>query len=282
MPRLALLAFLPAFLFVAACGDGGGEAALPTGDLTSGSDVADAMLLRYQNNLGGVETFTVTGAGATATYRTSGDTTGLDRFATPELAAAEDGVTPRTAAQLLFDQVPNVPRLAQGLRAAAFRGPISRDGRRAYVFTTSDPGSLFGEPGLATNQDSTTSIEFSVYVDADAFDVIEISQVVTADSLARPITSRTIYSDFQETNGVTLAHTVSRIETGVNQLMDDTDRMLMGGQVGIQIERLKMEPPSPARDAQIAELEAQQRLVAEGISEMTLEVESVSVGGGTE
>ena len=82
-------------------------------------------------------------------------------------------------------------------------------------------------------------------------------------------------------NGVTLAHTGSRIETGVNQLMDDTDRMLMGGQVGIQIERLKMEPPSPARDAQIAELEAQQRLVAEGISEMTLEVESVSVGGGT-
>ena len=56
----------------------------------------------------------------------------------------------------------------------------------------------------------------------------------------------------------------------------------MGGQVGIQVERLKMEPPSPARDAQIAELEAQQRLVAEGISEMTLEVESVSVGGGTE
>ena len=37
-----------AFLFVAACGDGGGEAALPTGDLTSGSDVADAMLLRTE------------------------------------------------------------------------------------------------------------------------------------------------------------------------------------------------------------------------------------------
>jgi hypothetical protein len=275
MPRLALLALLPALLLVAACGDGTED--LPTGDLTSADAVADAMLQRYNANVGEVETFTVTGAGARARYTVSGDTTGLDRFNPPEVTPAEEGVAPSVPAQLLLDQVPNVPRLARGLRTAAFRGPINRDGRRAYVFTTDDPGALFGEPGIPSN-DTTSAIEFSVYVDADAFDVIEISQVVSSDSLQRPITSRTLYSNFQTTDGLTLAHTVQRIETGVNQMMDDTDRMLLGGNIGIEIERMKMEPASPERDAQIAELQAQQRIVAEGVSELTLEVTSVQVG----
>ncbi|PAP78093.1 hypothetical protein [Rubrivirga marina] len=274
MPRFARLALLPALLVLAACGDDAPD--LPTEDLATADAVADAMLLRYEANLGDVDAFTVTAAGAEARYTRSDDTTGLDQFGTPEIRAAGDA-TPRAEAQLLYVQVPNVPRLAAGLRGAALSGPLTRDGRRAYGLTTDDPGALFGEPGLAT-RDTTETREFRVYVDAGTFDVLEIYQVVSADTLRQPITSRIIYSDFQETDGVVLPHTVQQVETGMNQAMDDADRMVMGGQIGIAIERLKMEPASPERDQQMADLEAQQRIVAEGINEMTMEVSSVRVG----
>ncbi|WP_420456941.1 hypothetical protein [Rubrivirga sp.] len=273
MPRLALLALLPALLLVSACGD---RAEAPAEDLTTAGAVADAMLARYADNLGDVEAFTVVGGGAEARYSLSGDTTGLDRFGPPQVAPVGDAA-PQMAAQLLFVQVPNVPRIARGLRSAELAGPLTRDGRRAYVLSTTDPGALFGEPGLAST-DTTETREFRVYVDADRFDVLEIYQLVASDTLRQPITSRILYSDFQETDGVTLPHTVRQIETGLNLAMADDDRMLMGGQLGIQKERLKMEPPTPERDAQIANLEAQQRVIAEGISEMTLEVEAVRVG----
>lgn len=272
--RLARLALLPALLVLAACGDDAPD--LPTEDLVLASDVADAMITRYEANLGDVDAFTVVAAGAEARYRVSDDTTGLDRFGAPDIGPAGDA-TPEAEAQLLFVQVPNVPRLAAGLRGATLSGPLSRDGRRAYGLTTDDPGALFGQPGLAS-RDTTETREFRVYVDAATFDVLEIYQVVSADSLRQPITSRIIYSDFQETDGIVLPHTVQQIETGMNQAMDDADRMVMGGQIGIAIERLKMEPASAERDAQLADLEAQQRIVAEGITDMTMRVSSVRRG----
>ena len=276
MSRSARLVLLPALVLLAACGD---EATVdvPEEALTTADAVADAMLQRYESNLGDVEAFTVVAEGAEARYTLSEDTTGLDRYGTPQVGPADDGPPPAPAAQLLFVQVPNVPRLAAGLRTATLTGPLSRDGRRAYGLTTDDPGALFGEPGLAA-PDTTETREFRVYVDAAAFDVIEIYQIVMADTLRQPITSRLIYSDFQETDGVVLPHTVRQVETGLHLAMADADRMVMGGQLGIARERLLMEPQSAERDAQIADIEAQQRLVADGISELTLTVDAVRVG----
>jgi predicted small lipoprotein YifL len=275
--RSALLA-LVSVLALAACGDDAPD--LPTEDLATADAVADAMLARYESNLGDVEAFTVVAAGAEARYAVSDDTTGLDRFGTPDIGPVGDAA-PEPEAQLLFVQVPNVARLAAGLRGATLAGPLARDGRRAYGLTTDDPGALFGQPGVAS-RDTTETREFRVYVDAATFDVLEIYQIVSADSLAQPITSRIIYSDFQETDGLVLPHTVQQVETGMNQAMDDADRMVMGGQIGMAIERLKMEPASPERDAQLADLEAQQRIVAEGVTDMTMEVTSVRVGAGAE
>ncbi len=274
MPRLAFLVLLPVLVLASACGD---PTEAPAEELTSVDAVTDAMLARYTDNLGDVESFTVVGGGAEARYTVSGaDTTGLDRFDPPQVTPVGDAA-PESEAQLLFVQVPNVPRLARGLQTADLAGPLTRDGRRAYVLTTTDPGALFGEPGLST-PDTTETREFRVYVDADRFDVLEIYQLVASDTLRAPVTSRIIYSDFQETGGVTLPHTVRQIQTGLNLTIPDDERMLMGGQLGIAMEQLRRQPASPERDARVAHIEAQQRMIGEGLSEATLTVESVRVG----
>ena len=272
--RFAGFALLVTFASLAACGDDAPD--LPTEDLATADAVADAMLSRYEANLGDVDAFTVVAAGAEARYMLFDDTTGLDRFGPPQIQAAGDA-PPRPEAQLLSVQVANVPRFAAGLRGATLSGPLTRDGRRVYGFTTDDPGTLFGEPGLAS-RDSTETREFRVYVDASTFDVLEIYQIVAADTLGQPITSRIVYSDFQETDGLVLPHTVRQTGTGMNLAIDETDRVVMGGQLGLAIQRLRAEPPGAERDAQLADLEAQQRLVTEGVSEMTMEVTAVRVG----
>ncbi len=276
MPRPFLLLVLAA-LAVSACGDASDAGPAASGEaLTSADAVADAMLARYAANLGDVEAFAVQAEGVEARYTLSGDTTGLDRFAPPQVGPVGDGPVPSSATRLLYVQVPNVPRMARGLRTAALDGPLTRDGRRVYALSTDDPGAVFGEPGLAP-PDTTGTRDFRVYVGADDFNVYEIYQLVSADSLGA-ITSRIIYSDFREADGVTLPFSVRQIETGLNLSMGQDERMVIGGQLGINVEQLKQAPASPERDARLAELQAQQRIVAEGVSELTLEVEEVRVG----
>lgn len=280
MPRLGLLALLPALLVVSACGDRSAPTALPE-EVASADALADAMLQRYETNLGGVEAFTVIGGGAQARYTLSGDTTGLDRFSPPEVGPVGDGSAATEASQLLNVQVPNVPRMARGLRTADFSGPLTRDGRRAYVLTTTDPGALFGEPGTVPADTSETR-EFRVYVDAQDYDVLEIYQVVALDSLQNAVTSRILYSNFQETDGVTLPHTIRQIDTGLDATMDETQKMLIGGQIGMARNQASMMPDSPEKEARLAALDAQQRALTEGVREVILEVESVRVGPETE
>ena len=283
MPRVARLVFLPALLALAACGGDAADDSTADADggeiLTTADAVTDAMLRRYESNLGAVEAFTVVGAGAEARYVLSDDTTGLDQFGPPEFGPASDGAEPTPPAQLLALQIPNVRRLASGLRTAALSGPITRDGRRAYALASNDPGALVGEPGLAA-PDTTGDHELRVYVDAETFDVLEIYQSMAADTLEAPVTSRLIYSDFQETDGVVLPRTVRQVETGLDQFVSDDDRIVIGGQLGATREVLRQSPPSPRRDARLAEIEAQIRMYGEGISELALRVDSVRVGAG--
>lgn len=279
MRRLACLAVLPALLALAACGPGDG--AEPTAqDLATAEAVAGAMLARYEANVGAVDGFTVVAEGAEARYTLSGDSTGLDRFGPPQVAPVGNAPVSQADAQLLFVQVPNVPRLAQGLRTAALTGPISRDGRRVYVLSTDDPGALLGE-GMAPT-DTAGIREVRVYVGAETFDVFEIYQSVTADTLDRAVTSRLIYSDFREVDGLTLPFTVRQVGTGLDFGISEEERVVLGGQLGLAIQQTQGAPPGPERDARLAELETQQRLVTEGVADTQLEVESVRVGTGEE
>lgn len=272
MPRIFAVA---ALLALAACGDAA-DAPAPSADgAADAATVADAMLAQYQEGFGSVDDFTVVAAGAEARYiAADDDSTGLDRFGSPQISAVNDGDVP-LAAQLLLVQVPNVPRLAQGLRTAEMQGPIQRDGRSVYVFTTDDPGVLVGEPGQAP-ADSSSSRTFRVYVGADTYDVFEIYQAVTTDSL--DVTSRIIYSDFRDVDGVRLPFHIRQVETGLNAGISSDEKMIMGGQIGLALQQTQAAPPSPERDARIAELEAQRRLIGEGVMDSELTVEEVRVG----
>lgn len=271
--RLAL--FSAAVLTLAACGtDDAFEA--PTEELTTSEAVADVMLQRYNANVGSVDGFTVRAGGAEARYAVSDDTSGLATFQI-EVGPAGDAPVDPAAAQLLYNHVANVPLLARGLRSALFGGAATRDGRRAYVLSTDNPASLFGEAGQRVPVESGQ--EFRIYVDAETFDVIEIFQSFVADSLAAPVTTRIVYSDFREVGGLTLPYQVREVTTGLEDQLSDEEKMLAGGQLGIARSRtLETMPAGPERDAQIAEIDAQTRLLTEGVLERTLTVDEIVVG----
>ncbi len=276
MPRLSLLL---ACLFLTACGDGGEtetdtNAASAVVQLKTAESVADAVRERYDANLGAIDSFVVVSKGVEARYVPSGDTTGLDRFGMPEVNPVGDSQIAPETAQLLANHVPNGRRLAQGLRAAVFGGVVTRDGRRAYLLQSDDPGVLIGEPGSG----SEAGLETRVYVDAETFDILEIYRGIAADSTTEAITGRIVYSDFRDVDGLRLPYRVREITTGLSSAMDPDTRMVQGGAVALQKRQLEMAPASPERDERLAQVEAQLRLLNEGIMENEVVIESVRVG----
>lgn len=263
-------------VLLAACGDADApEAGASASEaLTSADAVADAMVERFEENVLGVNGFTVTAAGAEARYRpATDDTTGLDQLRF-EAGPAGDA-PPQEAAQLLAEQVPNVARLARGLRRATLVGTVNRDGRDAYLFTSPDLAVLIGEDAPVAPADSQ---EVRVYVDRETFDVLEIYRSRADTSFAEPITGRIIYSDFREVDGLTLPFSIRRVATGVNQTISMEQRTVWGGELGLARQRAEALPQGPARDARIAQIDAQMRQLTDGIVEMTLTVDEVEVG----
>ena len=240
------------------------------------------MRARFDATLGSVDGFTVEAAGAEARYVLAEDTTGLDRFGPPQVAPAGDGPVNPAEVQLLAVQVPNVPRLAAGIRGAELEGPITRDGRRVYVLRTDDPGTLVGTPG-AVPVDSARTPDLRVYVSAETFDVVEVYQSVMPDTSAtEPVVSRLIYSDFRETDGAVLPWAVRQLQTGLDPGLSDDERMVMGGRLGLARRQAEAMPSGPERDAQLAALDAQERLLTEGVADLTLEIDAVRVEGAEE
>mgnify|MGYP001799676108 CR=1 FL=1 len=56
--------------------------------------------------------------------------------------------------------------------------------------------------------------------------------------------------------------------------------MIRGGQLGLQLRQLQAQPQSAERDAQIAGVESELRLLNEGILENEIRIESVRIDGG--
>ena len=273
MIRTARLAVLPALLVLAACGDGN-TVEPPAEDLTTSQEVADLVRQRFEANIGDVDGFTVVGEGIEVRYTISDDTTGMEPF-TFQARPVSDAPVNAESAQLIQNQVANGRILSRGLAGAQFGGTTTRDGRRAYVLSTDNPATLFGGPD-ARRDPSAGDVEMRVYVDAETFDLLEIYQGFDADSLETPVTQRLIYSDFQTTDGLTLPRTVRQVTTGIQ--VQDEDRMIMGGQLGMERQRLQSMPQTAERDARLAELDAQERFLREGVLEQTIEIDEVRVG----
>lgn len=271
MPRFVLL--LPLALAVAACADADAPAEAESAPLTSASAVADSMLARFRANQLAADAFTVAAAGAEARYTISEtDTAGLDPF---RLVASPAGdALPAEEAQLLLEHVPNVARLAKGLRRADLVGVVNRDGREAYLLTTDDPSVLIGE---STPKAPGSALTSRIYVDAGTFDVLEIYRTVADSTMAEPITDRLIYSDFREVDGLTLPFSVRRVTTGMNQAMNEEERTIYGGQIGFARRSAEQMPPGPEREARIKQVDAQARLLLDGVVDMELTVDSVRV-----
>ena len=244
--------------------------------ITSVDTLADRMLARYEGTLGEVEGMTVYADGATATYTPNVDSLVLNPFVL-QIQPASDGPGEAQAAQLLYSHVPNVPRLARGLRSAELSGPIDYEGSRVYVFATDDPTTILGDGAAPADRRGT--VDFRVYVDAETFDVREIYQGVSDTSFARPYVNRLVYDDFRTVDGVTLPFRVRQIETGADALMTPESKTVARGQLELQRRVAANQPSGPDRDAALAEVDRQLRIVNEGLAEATLTVDSVRVAG---
>ena len=150
---------------------------------------------------------------------------------------------------------------------------MTRDGRRAYLLTSADPGMLIGEPGTGDEP----GLETRVYVDAETFDVLEIYRGIESDTTGA-ITGRIIYSDFREADGLRLPYRVREVTTGLIGAMDDDARMVQGGALSLQKRQLEAAPPGPERDERLRQVDAQLRMLNEGVLENEVVIESVEVG----
>ena len=269
MHRLSALATL--LLTLAACGSEA-DTDVPAEPLATAAEVSDAMMAAFEANVGAVEGFTVQAERVEGRYTVVQDTASLDRVVL-QVAPPPANQRPGLGAQLIYNHVPNVQRIARGLRAATFEGRSTRDGRPAYVLSTDDPSSILGQGG-APPVDGDRVLR--VYVDPETFDVLEIYQSFESDSTA--FTTRLVYSDFETTDGLRLPHTVAQTTTGLNQAIPENQRIAIGGQIGLAIRQAEQMPEGPEKNLQLTQLEQELRAVTEGIQDLELTVDAVTVG----
>ena len=271
MLQLARLAFLVSLAAaVGACGDAapadGAAAATYDSEAASSAEVAERMTARWEQRFAGVDSFAVEGAGLRLIYRATPDSVraagGLDWFQT-QAVRLDSAALDLTSAELIEQQIPNVPRIAAGFTGATFGGVQTLGGRRGYVLSSEDPGALIGSPGNA-GPDAGVTQTLRLLVDAETYDVLEVLTTVRVDSLERPLTQRLVYEDFRSEDGLTLPFTVRRVEEGMDQYVTDDQRMIQGGQLGVQKQRLEQQPPSPQRDADLKAVEDQLRMLQGG------------------
>ena len=224
-------------------------------------DLLAQMLARYSANRGAVGGFVVTGGGAEATHAALPDST--SELAPPAIAPVGGEQPSPEALSLLVQHVPNVRLLAARLRAAEMEGPRDLRGHRVYILTGAPDA-----PGAPT---------LYVVVDAQTFDVREIEQSVTADTLDRPLITRLVYDDFRTADGITLPFRVRQTNEGVDQLIPQTERMVRGGQLSVSRGQIDLLPPGREREQRREALDRELRLYTDGVQETDLRVDRVRV-----
>ena len=249
MPRLALA--LVSLVVLGACQQ----------DVETPQALLARMLNRYEATRGGIGGFVATGGGGEATHGALPDSTA--ELPPPAVVPVGDGPPDPELLSLLAQQVPNVRLLAQALDDATMEGPRDLRGRRVYILTAEPEA-----PGAPT---------LHVVVDAETFDVREIEQAATADTLDRPILSRLVYDDFRTVDGLTVPFRVRQIREGIDQFIPMEQRMVRGGQLSVSRGQIDLLPPSAARERRRAELDREIRLYTEGVQETDLRVDQVRV-----
>lgn len=273
MPRPpALLAVAALLLSLAGCASD--EVPDAPVAVTSAEDLTRRMADRFADSFGDAERFTVYMGGFRSVYTLNPDTAQMERFRMV-LTPTDSASTDPAIQMLVQSHLPNVPLLAEGFRDGQFSGPFERDGVPVYLLESAQAGAAGGGADAAGDLGGAS---MRLYVDARTFDVREIYRAVPMDSLARPITQRLLYDDFRTTDGVRIPWRLRQVESGFDQFFDDTQRILQGGQLGLRKQALEGTPASPARDAQIAQIDREVRAMNEGISETGVSVSRMTVG----
>ncbi|MFN3597494.1 MAG: hypothetical protein ACK41D_09525 [Rubricoccaceae bacterium] len=268
MPRA--LACLVLLLSLAACRTGSDErpdAAVPTPEAA-----AEAMLARFEATIGQADTIAVEAAGVEVIYtRREGADDALDRF---DIAARPvEGREPAPEAQLLLNYLPNVPRLAQGLRTARFVRADRAEQRPVLVYETDDAASMLD---VAPGTEAPAGVTIQIALDAETYDLRELTQIVRDTAYARPLVQRYRYEGFQETDGLLLPTRVVQVEEGLNQAIPEAYRIRRGGELGFARQQLERLPPAE-REAQRATIDEELRFLNEGVSQMRLSIDRLRV-----
>ena len=238
----------------------------------SSEALGDRLREQFERNVGSVEALSVAGAGVRADFRASGDS-GQARLV-PTFVPVDSASYEPQAAQLLTTYLPNVPGLADALRSGTFVGERRRDGRPAYVASTTDPAMTGGSA-------DGVSRSARVFVDPVTFDVLEIEQSARVDTFAQPITRRLVYEDFREVEGVRLPYRVRQLDRGQDQQLSESDlatrRVFLGGRLALERQQAEALPPGPERDAAVARATRALENLEAGVQEVVLTVDSVRV-----
>lgn len=275
MLRLTALAAL--LITLAGCSADDAPDAIPDEPVAvaSAEDLTRRMAARFEDSFGDAEQFTVLAGGFRSTYTLNPDTSQMERFLLT-MTPTDSASTDPSVQMLVQSHLPNVPLLADGFREAPMSGPFERDGVPVYMLESDQAGATVGIPDAGGAAGGAT---MRLYVDARTFDIREIYRSVPVDSLDRPITMRILYSDFRTTDGVRIPRQLRQIQSGFDQFYSESDRIVQGGQLGLQKQQLQSAPPSSERDAQIAEIDRVLRSINDGVEDTEVTVSSVVVGG---
>lgn len=261
-----------ALLSLAACRTGSDEQRPDTAAVPTPEAAADAMLARFESTLGRADTIVVAAAGVEVTYTRRAEASNqLDLF---DIAARPLGTQePAPEAQLLLNYLPNVPRLVQGLRSARFVRTDRLEQRPVFVFETDDAAALLDVP---PGTEGPPGITIQIALDAETFDIRELTQIVRDTAYAHPLVQRYRYENFQRTDGLLLPMRIVQVEEGLNQAIPEEQRIRRGGELGFARQQLERLPPAQ-REAQRAAIDQELRFLQEGVSQTRLSLDRVRV-----
>ena len=270
---LRLAPFVLVFAGLAACESDGPEG-IPSGPVESADALADAVEARFDASIAGLDAFRAFGAGVSIYYVAGPDSLapfGLVRD--PESGPPSDPI----AANIFGYFPPNGRIVAQGLRGATFAGTAERGGVQTYVAETTDPASV----GLGADSTARDHL-VRVYVDAETFEVRELYHRFMLDTLAQPLAQRIVYEDWREVAGedgatARFPFTVRRFQEGLLQVVSDDERMIVGGQLGMQEQGAQRLPAGPKRDSALAAIARRKRVYEDGVAEDVLVLSRIEV-----
>ena len=237
------------------------------------NDIIDAMEASFEDNLDGVETFTIYAAGMEVHHRLN--TTDSLIFFDLGVTLADSSRPLPESARLIPYLVPDVPKLVRGLRTGArYVGTETLNGQPVYVIEADNPSSLI----VGTDAPSGGISNARIYVDVEthALRGVTMEMPPPDTTLTEMIVQHVRYEQFRDVDGIALPFKVRSTTEGLRQLISDQLRIVEGGNLTIaraQAQRL----PHGEREVELARIAARERFINEGIQEDILTVDSVHV-----